>query len=230
VEIPPKQINTQAKSQTSGAAKPSAVQTAIKVNGSVRVVAGVNSSLSYESPHFTSLATLKTRFPLDNLKQQYTFADLRTELAKSPFHIAYFFCHAEGGVKVDSRIVLQDPVKNAPEFVPSFQFGNLFKGKKWDPPALVFLNACKSTNYSPEALSPFLGTFVDTLGASGLIGTEVDVWDVFAAEIGSIFLEHFLNGEAAGMSLLKARRILLSKKNPLGLVYTLFAAADLHLE
>jgi hypothetical protein len=229
IEIPPKQIDTKAKSATAGAAKPSAVQTAIKVKGSARVVAAVNSSLGYESSHFTSLGTLKTQYPLAQLKQQYTFADLRTELAKSPFHIAYFFCHAEGGVQIDSRIVLQAAL-NAPEFVLAYQFGNLFKGQKWDPPALVFMNACRSSNYSPEALSPFLGTFVDTLGASGLIGTEVDVWDIFAAEVGKLFLENFLNGEYAGMSLLKARRVLLSKNNPLGLVYTLFASADLHLE
>jgi hypothetical protein len=114
--------------------------------------------------------------------------------------------------------------------VLAYQFGNLFKGDKWNPPALVFLNACRSSNYSPEALSPFLGTFVDTLGASGLVATEVDVWDIFAAEVGKLFLENFLNGEYAGVSLLKARRVLLSKNNPLGLVYTLFASADLHLE
>lgn len=230
VEIPPKQIDTKAKSKTAGAVNPSSVQTAIKVNGSARIVAGVNGSLGSESLHFTNLAKLKTKFPLSNLKQQYTFANLGSELAKSPLHIAYFFCHAEGGTKVANRIVLQEPAQNAPEYVPFIKFGNLFNGNKWDPPALVFLNACKSANYSPEALSPFLSTFVDTLGASGVIGTEVDVWDVFAAEIGNIFLEKFLNGEAAGISLLKARRVLLSKNNPLGLVYTLFAAADLHLE
>ena len=230
VEIPPKQVDTKATSQNAGAAKPSAIQTAIKVTGSARIVAGVNGSLGSELSHFSNLAKMKTRFPLANLKQQYTFANLRSELAKSPFHLAYFFCHAEGGVQAVNRIVLQDPAQNAPEYVPLFRFGNVFSGKRLDPPALVFLNACKSVNYSPEALSPFLSTFVDTLGASGVIGTEVDVWDVFAAEIGSIFLENFLNGETAGISLLKARRILLSKNNPLGLVYTLFAAADLHLE
>lgn len=229
IEIPPKQIDTKAKTATAAAARPSAVQTAIKVKGDARVVAGVNSSLGYESSHFTNLGTLKTRYPLATFKQQYTFADLRAELAKSPFHIAYFFCHAEGGVNVNTQIILQAAL-GVPEPVLAYQFGNLFKGQKWNPPALVFLNACRSNNYSPEALSPFLGTFVDTLGASGLIGTEVDVWDIFAAEVGKLFLENFLNGEYAGMSLLKARRVLLAKNNPLGLVYTLFASADLHLE
>lgn len=229
IEIPPQQIDTNAKSATAAAARPSAVQTAIKVKGKARVVAGVNSSLGQESSHFTNLGTLKTRYPLAPLKQQYTFADFRTELAKSPFHIAYFFCHAEGGVNLNTQIILQAAL-GVPEPVLAYQFGNLFKGQKWDPPALVFLNACRSTNYSPEALSPLLATFVDTLGASGLVGTEIDVWDIFAAEVGKLFLENFLNGEPAGMSLLKARRVLLSKKNPLGLVYTLFASADLHLE
>ena len=187
VEIPPKQIDTNAKSSDSAAAQASAVETVIKVNGSARVVAGANSSLG-PNEHFPSLARLKTRFPLDTLEPQYTFAGLRTELAASPFHIAYFFCHAQGGEEIDTRIVLQ-AAQSAPEFVLAYQIGNLSTEKKWDqPPALVFLNACRSTNYSPEALSPFLRTFIDILGASGLIGTEVDVWNFIAAEVGQVFL------------------------------------------
>jgi hypothetical protein len=226
VEIPPKQINTQSQTQV----KPTAVETTIRVKGNARVVAGVNGSLASEAGHIAALSKLQTKFPIDTFKQQYTFTNLRNELKKSPVHIAYFFCHAEGGATIDSRIVLQDPATNVPDFVLWYQFSQLGGKNKWDPPALVFMNACQSLNFSPEALSPFLQSFVDDLGASGLIGTEIAVWDVFAAEVGRLFLESFLNGDQAGMSLLKARRVLLSKKNPLGLVYTLFAAADLHLE
>jgi hypothetical protein len=230
VEIPPKQVNTKTQSQTPATSKPTAIETTIKVKGNARVVAGVNGTLGSESGHFGALAKLQTKFPIDAFKQQYTFTNLRTELTKPPVHIAYFFCHAEGGPTTDSRIVLQEPKTNLPEFVLWYQFSQLGGKKKWNPPALVFMNACQSVNFSPEALSPFLQSFVDDLGASGLIGTEIAVWDVFAAEVGGLFLESFLNGDPAGMSLLKARRVLLSKKNPLGLVYTLFASADLHLE
>ena len=91
------------------------------------------------------------------------------------------------------------------------------------------MNGCKTANYSPEALSPFLRSFVDQLGASGLIGTEITVWDLFAAEFGQLFFKSFLDGETAGVALARARRILLAKNNPLGLIYTLHASADLRL-
>ena len=230
VEIPPRQINNKGKA-TPAAVKSNGIQTAIKVNGSARVVAGANGSFSCEDAHFKALAKLQTKFPVASLKQVYTSAEVLDELAISPIHIAYFFCHAEGGGSVNSQLRLQKPLTNVEEFIQPYEFSQLLGGnQKWDPPALVFLNGCKTANYSPEALSPFLQCFVDHLGASGMIGTEITVWDVFAAEVGSLFLEGFLNGDHAGDSLLKARRILLSKNNVLGLVYTLYASADLHLE
>ena len=62
-----------------------------------------------------------------------------------------------------------------------------------------------------------------------MIGTEVSVWDRFAAEFAEKFLLEFLNGRSAGPALLDTRRALLSKCNPFGLVYTLFAWSGLHL-
>jgi hypothetical protein len=56
--------------------------------------------------------------------------------------------------------------------------------------------------------------FVDLLGASGLIGTEISVWDVFAAEMAEKFLADFFNCEPAGKALLTARRTMLAKGNP----------------
>jgi hypothetical protein len=41
------------------------------------------------------------------------------------------------------------------------------------------------------------------------------------------FVRRFVTGTAAGAALLEARQELLAKKNPLGLVYTLFASAEL---
>jgi len=62
-----------------------------------------------------------------------------------------------------------------------------------------------------------------------VVGTEVTVWEVLATEFASSFLEGFLLRHTAGESLLRARRRLLAKNNPLGLVYTLYGSADLGL-
>jgi hypothetical protein len=96
----------------------------------------------------------------------------------------------------------------------------------------VFLNGCGTLGFSPDALSPFIQKLVEDLGAAGVIGTEITVWEELATEVAQLFLEKFLDPECAGAgdALLDVRRSLLAKKNPLGLVYTLYAPAHLKLK
>jgi hypothetical protein len=62
-----------------------------------------------------------------------------------------------------------------------------------------------------------------------VLGTEVLVAEPLAQEVAQMFLERFMEGRGAGDVLLDVRRILLGRQNPLGLVYTLFASAELAL-
>ena len=64
--------------------------------------------------------------------------------------------------------------------------------------------------------------------AGALIGTEVTVWEILAAEMAETFLDSFLRNATAGDALRRARRLLLLN-NPLGLVYTLYGKAELTL-
>ncbi len=50
-----------------------------------------------------------------------------------------------------------------------------------------------------------------------------------AREIARCFFKAFLDLVPAGSALLKARRAILAQNNPLGLVYTLYASADLKM-
>jgi hypothetical protein len=68
-----------------------------------------------------------------------------------------------------------------------------------------------------------------TCSVARRVGTEITVWDLFAAEFGQLFFKSFLDGETAGVALARARRILLAKNNPLGLIEPLHASADLRL-
>ena len=95
---------------------------------------------------------------------------------------------------------------------------------------MIFLNGCQTAAFSPEAISPFVEKFVRDRAAAGVIGTEAPVWERLAAEFAEVFFRRFLGGTPAGKSLLLARRILLSKLNPLGLTYTLYALAELDLK
>ncbi len=100
--------------------------------------------------------------------------------------------------------------------------------KAWSHRPLVFLNACGSLGYSPDALSPFLKTLVEGREASGVLGTEVPVAEILAGQVACAFMTKFLKeGKQAGQALLEVRQALLAKFNPLGLVYTLFAPAEL---
>jgi hypothetical protein len=224
IEVPPQQVLAQP-----GTSVTTEVRTEIEVCGSARLVAGLNASFDAEPEHSKEIGQLKGTIPLDPPELKYTAKEILECLAKMPIHIAYFFCHASGGKgKSDSMLIVQAP-SGKQESIPWQDFAQLLDGDRWEPPALVFINGCRTAAYSPEALSPFLRAFVDQLGASGLIGTEVSVWDLFAAKFAEKFLLQFLSGRPAGQALLDTRRALLSKRNPFGLVYTLFAWSGLHL-
>ncbi len=62
-----------------------------------------------------------------------------------------------------------------------------------------------------------------------MLGTEVPVAEALAGEFAGEFVQRFLSGTPAGRAVVEARRVLLARRNPLGLVYTLFAPADLKI-
>ncbi len=99
---------------------------------------------------------------------------------------------------------------------------------QWPERPLVFLNACRSVGLDPELLGGFVQAFVDH-GAAGVIGTEVRVWEPLATAFAERFLEKFLTCEPVGVILRDLRHELLRCHNPLGLVYTNYCSADLHL-
>jgi hypothetical protein len=66
--------------------------------------------------------------------------------------------------------------------------------------------------------------------AAGALGTEIPVFEVFAGEVACQFLSRFLDGQKAGEALLGIRRELLARGNPLGLIYTLYAVAELEIQ
>jgi len=68
-----------------------------------------------------------------------------------------------------------------------------------------------------------------TMGASGVVGTEIKVLTDLARPIGLQLLHHLLNGMSIGEAFLKVRKDLLRELNPLGLAYSYYSPATLHL-
>ena len=94
---------------------------------------------------------------------------------------------------------------------------------------LVFVNGCHTTQISPEQALGFVRAFIETVEASGVIGTEITIFEPLAQAFAEAFLRAFRGGEPLGRALRRARLTLLAAYNPLGLVYQPFAYAGLKL-
>jgi hypothetical protein len=94
---------------------------------------------------------------------------------------------------------------------------------------LVFINGCHTTALEPEKAYNFVGAFVKTAYASGVIGTEITIFEQLGRAFAEEFIERFLAGDPLGQAVRGARLALLKQGNPLGLVYLPFALAELRL-
>jgi hypothetical protein len=140
--------------------------------------------------------------------------------------LVYLFCHAgyDGPDEVIRLRDAQDPAEGL--LAASDLAGDAFRTQP-----LIFVNGCRTAGFNPKALSPFITTLVTDRNASGLVGTEIDVWEQLAAEVGREFIGRLCKvpGMTVGRALRETRLSLLAKGNPLGLAYTLYALADLRL-
>lgn len=144
---------------------------------------------------------------------------------KNPVDILYFYTH--GGIDEDD------------DDSPYLQIGNAQRIALLDLDAwnmkfdqnqpFVILNACDSANYTPDKFENLLQFFCNR-GAAGVIGTQCEVKEMLANAFILNFFNFFLQQTTAGEALFKARQTLLRDKlDPRGLVYSLFASADIKL-
>ncbi|MDQ4074679.1 MAG: CHAT domain-containing protein [Chloroflexota bacterium] len=95
---------------------------------------------------------------------------------------------------------------------------------------LVFINGCHTQNLSPGKVVSFATAFAG-LGAGGVLGTEVSVELRIAVEVAESLFHKLAppNPQPLGEALREVRWELANKGNLLGLAYTLYGLADLHL-
>jgi hypothetical protein len=219
IEIPPQQVVEDGNSREE--------VTCIKPKAAIQVAVGLNGALPTCPDHWTSLSKGRSWG-----EPMYSRADILKELQNQELDVIYFFCHARGGEMEEPRTdppFLEFQISDAAQ-AQYIRPQDLAYKTRWSHGPLIFLNACGTIGYTPSALSPFLKALVDGRGASGILGTEVPVAEYLAGEVALSFFRRFEKGESAGSALLEVRRELLGKKNPLGLVYTLFAAAALAID
>jgi len=207
--------------------KPISIVRQIKTSGqlktSVNVYVGDDFKMRLE--HQNWLAT--------QIKQRNGQVILSDELQEvkqglpQPQQLCYFYCH--GGSAPDALNPWLTVGKDE-RLMPSDLYG-LGLEESWrfrNVRPLVFINACHSIEFTPEALSAFLPEFT-AAGASGIIGTEISIFEPLAVEFGQGLIQAFLDGEPVGQAVQRLRWQLLLKRNVLGLVYTPYCYADLRL-
>lgn len=107
-------------------------------------------------------------------------------------------------------------------------FLNKYKGK-WTKKPLVILNGCATGDYRSDSYVSLITDF-RAAGASGVVGSECSVPESFAVPYANQLLSHLFKAKPLGQAMLTVRlQFLRENKNPLGLVYSLYAAHEIAL-
>jgi len=147
-----------------------------------------------------------------------------TMLRDTEAHLVYFYCH--GGMSGKVPYIQVGPLTERGITVDNLRYKHIL----WDRPRpLVFINGCHTTAVEPRAAFEMVSGFVENAQASGVIGTEITVFEPLATAFAEACLGRFLNGTPIGEAVRAARLALLKSGNPLGLVYVPWVLASLRL-
>jgi hypothetical protein len=214
VEIPARQLDK-------GAVPRNAVRT-VHTSGELLAVIGHHAGLRLAANHVKDVVAIRSPRRSIRVLGQTCSRDKVIEFTKNAdLQIVYFFCHADKVPGHEARLRFME-INQPEEVAKAPDFGV----ETFSNSPLVVLNGCRTAGFRPDALSSFIRQFVGYRWAGAFLGTEIRVFEPLAAEVGLQFLTRMLEGERAGDALGAVRRDLLRRKNPLGLVYTLYADAD----
>ena len=193
-----------------------------------RVVVGAHGGLSQQDKHLRSIGgDGGASFKLDG--PYYGRQKLISALIKPDPDIVYFYCHAEGsnGGRRNPALLLRTVEDGADQVVES---QDLDDDERWTHRPLVFVNACRTGGFRPDAISPFVDTLITKRGGGALIATEIDVFEQLASKVAEWLFADVSSKKEVGPTLLRIRRRLLARRNVLGLAYALYGASELHFE
>lgn len=147
--------------------------------------------------------------------------------------ILYFYCHGHGS---GSGASTSPPyLEMTDDSVSAFDFELWADGATLPSSPLVFINACQGGQMTTMFYQSFAIELLNE-GAVGLIGAQIDVPAVFAAEYAKEIFEKFFDRtntqkERLGALLKKVNRKLWDQNNnPLGLVYSLYRGIDCFID
>jgi hypothetical protein len=147
--------------------------------------------------------------------------------------ILYFYCHGHGS---GSAVNISPPyLEMTDDTVSAFDFERWAGGEKLPTSPLVFINACQGGQMTTLFYKSFAVELLEE-GAVGLIGAQIDVPAVFAAQYAKEVFEKFFDRKSTQKGRLGPLLREVNKKlwdgnnNPLGLVYSLYRGIDCFID
>jgi len=205
-----------------GQSSPPEVPTFITSNApSFTIAVSTDPTMSGRATHLANL-DLRTGIPQQvSVTRDAAMKAMTTTTAP----IVYFYCH--GGMHEIEGPFLEVGPRDGPRIARN----NLRKIRWRTVRPIVFMNGCRTTRVAPEEALELVSAFVATAGASGVIGTEITIFESLATPFAEAFFEEFVaNARSAGDAIRRARlRLLKDSLNPLGLVYIPFLLSSLNL-
>jgi CHAT domain len=188
-------------------------------------VAGSTTDTAFEKrlTHLGALSTVHTPLTWELAEDRDAVMDL---LARASPHVVYFLCHGvmtPGGLP---GLIVGEPTADAitPDQLRAYRIA-------WpDTRPLVVLNGCRTSALDPTKPLNFVDSFIRDASASGVIGTEITVFEPLAYAFAEEVLQRFVGDDLPlGRAVREARLALLRRGNPLGLAYVPYAPTELQM-
>ncbi|MFB0565304.1 MAG: hypothetical protein ACETWK_06445 [Candidatus Aminicenantaceae bacterium] len=189
----------------------------IKIDEQLSLIMGVSRNLKHLDEHENEV---KKFVNIEDFIYRSKF-DIGEALKKQKPHVIYFYCH---GGRSGARPWLGIG-KNERLYPPDLKAWHI----RWPViHPLILINGCHTVDLTPDDLLHFNKMFA-YCRAAGVIGTEINIPETLARHFAKNFFEDFLKGESIGKVMRQQRLLLLERYNPLGLVYTPYCSAELHI-
>lgn len=190
----------------------------------VRVALGIHPNIAGVNNHLGALNGIASaRRAVLALSQDRT--QVLQMLLQPGYQFYYFYCHGRG---VDQQFRLVFGPAGQETFLAASDLDPRQDRWRGDPHPLVVMNGCETMKLTPEVIQGFLGT-LRGMGAYGVVGSEIPIHVRLAMPFGQMLMDQMLAGASVGEAFLSLRQALLEQGNPLGLVYTYYSPAALHL-
>jgi hypothetical protein len=169
-------------------------------------------------------------------KQWTNRSHVERGLSAIPFRyqIVYFLCHGKGAGDPKNPALTLPSLELTDGEIDASDIGAWIKQRFGGNQPLVFINACHGGQLDTLVYHNFtLATAFLKNSAACVVGPQIEVPAVFAGEFGKRFFDRFIEDATppprAGLILRDLVQEMWDRRNPFGLVYSLYAGADCHI-